>query len=329
MNVTLLDGVAIFFVLSGFLIGGILVKLLERNPPSFALLLNFWNRRWLRTLPMYFLILGILLIFTFTMNPGNFPPNFARYLFFVQNFNNRPEHFFGESWSLCIEEWFYFVIPLLLFGGLIVFKTRVKTMFIWVISVVILGVIAYRYAFFNSEGLQSVVHSVKDGKPFLMLVTTRIDCIVYGVLGAFLAYYYPVTWKKMSNLLLVILAIAIMYYTKLHSRKEYLIWLPVINSVCVLCMLPYLSNWKTVKWKFFKFITFISLISYSMYLINLSLVIHTLIKFGMNGLLNEKYLPGSDWYIEYGVYWILTIGLSFICYKFVEIPFMNMRRKEK
>jgi hypothetical protein len=41
VNDTLLDGVAIFFVLSGFLIGGILVKLLERNPPSFALLLNF------------------------------------------------------------------------------------------------------------------------------------------------------------------------------------------------------------------------------------------------------------------------------------------------
>ena len=56
------DGVAIFFVLSGFLIGGILIKILNEKELTFSGMLNFWKRRWFRTLPNYFLILSILII---------------------------------------------------------------------------------------------------------------------------------------------------------------------------------------------------------------------------------------------------------------------------
>ncbi|MGV9011700.1 MAG: acyltransferase family protein [Flavobacteriales bacterium] len=44
-RILVFDGVSIFFVLSGFLIGGILIKLIENNPPTKALLLDFWIRR--------------------------------------------------------------------------------------------------------------------------------------------------------------------------------------------------------------------------------------------------------------------------------------------
>jgi len=329
VNAILLDGVAIFFVLSGFLIGGILIKMLERNPPSIALLVNFWNRRWLRTLPMYLVILLILLAFAWFVNPKTFPEYFGRYFFFLQNFNNRPEHFFGESWSLCIEEWFYFFIPLMLFAGLVLFKTKVRTMFIWVISIVIIGVLVYRYYFFNQASIQSVFNTLKDGKPYLMLVTTRIDSIVYGVLAAFVAFYYPKIWQRCNSIFLVLLSLYVLYYLKMHYQKEYIIWSPSINSICVMVMLPFLANLKSMRFKIFKFITFISLISYSMYLVNLSLVIHILIKFGMHGLLNEKYIPSETWYIEYAVYWAYVIGLSFVFYRFIEIPFMKMRKHEK
>src|SRR5437868_4314520 len=50
-------GVDIFFALSGFLIGRILLKLdstVARRPRE---LLRFWARRWLRTLPIYYVIL--------------------------------------------------------------------------------------------------------------------------------------------------------------------------------------------------------------------------------------------------------------------------------
>ena len=66
------DGVSIFFVLSGFLIGGILIKVLETKEASVKTLLDFWMRRWLRTLPLYYFILLLLIILSY---------------FFIDNFN--------------------------------------------------------------------------------------------------------------------------------------------------------------------------------------------------------------------------------------------------
>ena len=57
--VTIFDGVNLFFVLSGFLIGQILIRLLD-NGIQFKSLVNFWYRRWMRTLPAYFFILIII-----------------------------------------------------------------------------------------------------------------------------------------------------------------------------------------------------------------------------------------------------------------------------
>ena len=53
-------GVELFFVLSGFLIGQIIIRdVLQR--PSTKTLITFYKRRWLRTLPLYYMILLLLL----------------------------------------------------------------------------------------------------------------------------------------------------------------------------------------------------------------------------------------------------------------------------
>ena len=74
-----LDGVAMFFVLSGFLIGGILIKIVEKEKPTFPVLLNFWSRRWLRTAPIYFIILSFVLIYTFIYKADRVPSDWYRY----------------------------------------------------------------------------------------------------------------------------------------------------------------------------------------------------------------------------------------------------------
>lgn len=65
------DGVTIFFVLSGFLIGGILIKILEEESHKKNKLAHFWVRRWLRTLPNYYLILFTLIILEYTFQEVN------------------------------------------------------------------------------------------------------------------------------------------------------------------------------------------------------------------------------------------------------------------
>src|SRR5258708_1726234 len=61
LSLPIIDGVSIFFVLSGFLIGGILIKIIEKEGVSKVGLLNFWIRRWMRTLPLYYFVLTLLI----------------------------------------------------------------------------------------------------------------------------------------------------------------------------------------------------------------------------------------------------------------------------
>ena len=49
-------GVEFFFVLSGFLIGGILIKDFSNGGVNIPVIANFWIRRWFRTLPVYYLV---------------------------------------------------------------------------------------------------------------------------------------------------------------------------------------------------------------------------------------------------------------------------------
>lgn len=106
--VSAIDGVAIFFVLSGYLIGGILLKSIYNKEATFKISI-FWMRRWMRTLPAYFFIL-ILLIVIFALK-GELDNQFFYYFLFGQNLFHVKSGFFAESWSLAIEEWFYLLFP--------------------------------------------------------------------------------------------------------------------------------------------------------------------------------------------------------------------------
>jgi peptidoglycan/LPS O-acetylase OafA/YrhL len=103
----LTSGVDLFFVLSGFLIGRIYLQSSLRNGYS---LLGFWRARWWRTLPPYLAALG--LSWTLALQPGIRPPLEVRttYISFLQNYTGM--FGFTPSWSLCVEEHFYLLLPL-------------------------------------------------------------------------------------------------------------------------------------------------------------------------------------------------------------------------
>ncbi len=98
-------GVNVFFVLSGFLITGILLGTRER-PDYYR---NFYIRRVLRVLPIYLLVLLILKLlhvidFRFALAALLFLTNFSR-LF------GAPLTEYGVLWSLAVEEHFYLIWP--------------------------------------------------------------------------------------------------------------------------------------------------------------------------------------------------------------------------
>jgi peptidoglycan/LPS O-acetylase OafA/YrhL len=336
------DGVAIFFVLSGFLIGGILIKILIKEKPSYPVLLDFWKRRWMRTLPAYFLVLIFLLIYTFIFLPKNFPEGWYRFFFFTQNFlgHYRPG-FFAEAWSLSIEEWFYLLVPLILFSFLIIFKTSTKYTILIVSLLIIALVTFYRYHLYYSFGIpiNPNEQQIKLFKKFLSLgidyqVIPRLDSIMYGVVGAFFAHYTPKIWNNKLNFLLIFICLYILYLTKFQMGKSYgpfaIIWSPSLISLAIFFMLPFLSNLRKGLGKWTSWITYFSLISYSMYLVNLNIVTIAIIKHTIHGDYSmDKFIPGDYWVLDYILFWILTIFISFILYKFIEVPFMKMRDKKK
>jgi peptidoglycan/LPS O-acetylase OafA/YrhL len=106
-------GVDLFFVLSGYLIGGILIRDAESYGMSRDTIVNFWRRRWYRTLPNYY---AYLLIAFAVDRPWKFGRTrlVTLYPVFLQNFAWNIGPFYIASWSLAIEDWFYLLFPLLI-----------------------------------------------------------------------------------------------------------------------------------------------------------------------------------------------------------------------
>ena len=116
------SGVDLFFVLSGFLIGGILID--HRDAPNFYRV--FYVRRACRILPVYALTLAAYFLLGPLLDPGfrtalfRHPMPGWSYLTFTQNVFMGLQERFGayflcSTWSLAIEEQFYLFLPFLLF----------------------------------------------------------------------------------------------------------------------------------------------------------------------------------------------------------------------
>lgn len=110
-------GVQLFFVLSGFLITGILLD--SRGAANYFR--SFWMRRVLRIFPLYFAALSVFLV-TFPTVVGfssKYLPNQSDRIYYWMYLNNwiplpadgRLEHILGHFWSLAVEEQFYLVWP--------------------------------------------------------------------------------------------------------------------------------------------------------------------------------------------------------------------------
>jgi len=114
------SGVDLFFVLSGFLITGILLD--SRQASNYFS--SFYARRALRIFPLYYLSLIVVFAVAPLLIPGtaeSLPPIRDRLWFFayIQNWLGVPvvpwPHFMIHYWSLGVEEQFYLVWPLVIF----------------------------------------------------------------------------------------------------------------------------------------------------------------------------------------------------------------------
>jgi peptidoglycan/LPS O-acetylase OafA/YrhL len=106
-------GVTLFFVLSGYLITGILLSAAEKNGnrPRTAVIRSFVARRALRIFPIYYLLLGV----SWFLSAGAFGASTKWHMFFLTNFETYHGQAFPAGgqhlWTLSVEEQFYLIWP--------------------------------------------------------------------------------------------------------------------------------------------------------------------------------------------------------------------------
>ena len=346
------DGVELFFVLSGFLIGGILIRSYEKNGGfDRQLLLNFWTRRWFRTLPAYYLVLAVLIVTALLrawrsgLHPA-LPPaqTLVSYFFFLQNFTKELVGFFPETWSLAIEEWSYITLPLTLWAlhQLLSDRWPRRRIALAMILLVIIGSNAYRLV----VALQVPISAGELG--FRGIVVTRLDAISYGVLAAYLKYYFPARWTNDAlrrrllmlglglTALVAFSASVVMLHLYVDSglypayvfykRTVYFLFIGLSMTL----LMPYMDGWRTapggwtrfgiVQRGFARAITHVSLISYSMYLLNLTPIMMTFIE------RIPTTSPAVGW-LKVGLFWTLVLVLSTLLFKYFEKPVTELRER--
>jgi peptidoglycan/LPS O-acetylase OafA/YrhL len=171
------SGVELFFVLSGFLITGILLQ--SKTAENYFT--SFYARRFLRIFPIYYFVVTVGLVaahYNFWWN-AMMPPERMRiaYYFYAQNWPVFWNHgayqtvsAFGHFWSLAVEEQFYLVWPLVIWllpEG-------------WILSLCTAGlVIALPLRFY-------MVHRYAESLGAMVLTTSRMDGLLVGVMLAIL-----------------------------------------------------------------------------------------------------------------------------------------------
>ena len=121
-------GVDMFFVISGFLIGSIIFK--EINKSETMNFRRFYARRFLRLMPVYVvaMVLGI-----FFLKGENLEYVWANILY-VNNFIPIENQYMGWCWSLAIEEQFYLIAPVFL-----LFMRKSEHFFMWCVGLLFIG----------------------------------------------------------------------------------------------------------------------------------------------------------------------------------------------
>jgi peptidoglycan/LPS O-acetylase OafA/YrhL len=321
-------GVEIFFVLSGFLIGGILLDLMEKGRfEAWPDLLRFWSRRWLRTLPLYYLFLAVYLWFDWK-GPARLRDHLD-FLFFLQNFAWKAPDFFLVSWSLPIEEFFYLLFPLALFllrRGPVrdPYRGLPAALGLFLIGPLLLKLARAPYADWYGFDQQLRMQTV-----------TRLDSLMYGVGAVFVKRRYPALWRALADRsawgLALALAVCVYLYMDLPgligSRWLEALFFPLV-SLSVALVLPFFDGLRSRRPSRARaLIAYVSTVSYSIYLG------HVLVLTRVNAALERT--PGAWGAVWerplrlYPLYVALILALATLTYYGWERPFLRLRDRSR
>lgn len=303
----------LFFILSGFLIGGIIEKKYrENNVITLKDIFRFYKRRWFKTVPMYFLVIVICLVLS------NLDIYYAKdfswkFIVFLQNLTSGAFDFLPHTYSLTIEEWFYILFPLSLLG---ILKLKLKVnpfymlLILWILVAITFRIIKHL------NGVDNWDSEIRKA------ILTRMDATVYGIVIYFVHLQKKELLKRFRVLLLIIGVSLYLVATLILKRDFSLFYNDVVYysiiPFFISLILPFFIHLR-LPLLFEKVFTTQSLASYSIYLVHLPII-----------YIAFQYIKPdspSKSLLMIPALFIFVYALGIIFYKWIEKPIMDLRDK--
>jgi len=305
-------GVDVFFVISGYLITGLILRDLKQNSFSF---LDFWERRARRILPALAVVVAFAIVAGHFILPPNEYSGLARSVIGLTLFSSnvvfyRENDYFGpaaeskpllHTWSLSLEEQFYLLVPFILW---VLYRLGRTNLLLWGLAALTL----------LSFALSVVGVYLFPWATFFLLPTRAWELAV----GSLLAFARPVSSEGvrriMSWLGLLGVLVPFFVYSKTTPFPGVAALLPVVGTALLIWSgsPPDRPHRKTEVARILecKPVVFVGLISYSLYLWHWPLLAY-----------NHFFELWSDSLaLKLGLL-LLAFVLAAISWKFVEQPF--------
>jgi peptidoglycan/LPS O-acetylase OafA/YrhL len=316
-------GVDLFFVLSGFLIGSQVLGPPSRGQP--LLLGDFYWRRALRILPAFWAMLLLYLLVPALREERGMEP-WWKFITFTLNLDidYARNATFSHAWSLCVEEHFYWVFPLLV---IVLFRRPAAWKF-WTLCVALVaGGIALRTAIWIHDGTANPAIARNWFVEDIYYPTwNRLDGLVFGVMLAAWKTLRPHSWaraRRHANAFFAagVLAMALAFWL-FRDRVGLLgnsIGWPVLSAAMALFVFAAAGRDSVIGRRNVPIASWLAGISYSLYLVHKAM--YHVVQAQWGSWLANHVLVGVM------VYGGTAIAAGAMLHYLVERPFLRLRER--
>jgi peptidoglycan/LPS O-acetylase OafA/YrhL len=329
-SLTVFFGMDLFFVLSGFLIGSILLRSVAQSGAQH--LRRFYLRRVFRTFPSYYLVLTVLVLaFGLTQN---------------QRHHLRWEYVYGTNflplergqtvmfwgWSLGLEEQFYLAVPLLFFAlqKLRTHRARIALLgALMALALVIRLVIFYRHRPWNDAFLYGALY---------FRTHTRFDTLVAGILLAVVHQRYGkdlARWLEapFHRALLTLPALACLWLLLFPTmfgwdqlQLVHVFCWGTVTSIMYLLLVPMAlyGDGMICRWLGAPFFRRMATLGYGIYLVHIPIIDHVMVPLA-RAAQGRHWSMLFVWPLVLASTMVLSAAVSYALHVFVEKPSLRLR----